>query len=443
MTDNFFDEPPHIQLLQWLARGSLKQNLLKSLRLWVELKNLYGTEKEQFSPKDSFTYYQWRDSFFHPSHPKGEAIPGLHDPSCPCQKTVSTWLFQDQSSEFRANWEKALAPQISPISIDVILKEQLFKMTRRTLQGDFYRLADLGWLIQNSRQKTFKKVSQFPSYPQNLFPTPSSVLPLLNLDLEMVVQNLCQPLGGHQRFFLEVDYIITAKYIDAVEDWQDILKTLWQENPTPPIGLTYRSVQYKTVADYIVYPVCLYYVRRAIYLCAMGQTPHPTAQWYNFRLDKIENLSPLTWKNPDIPDFLLSSYPHNLPTPHYIQDEIEKAWGFDFYLEATLMLLRFNQDFHQQYIQDTHRHETFKPITYKRAQSLIKQYARATEQTKLLQILGERSPEDAYYQVYYRDGDINVQHRLFSWRPHVESLLPWKLRTAIAGDVNREYSLYF
>jgi CRISPR-associated protein (TIGR03985 family) len=68
---------------------------------------------------------------------------------------------------------------------------------------------------------------------------------------------------------------------------------------------------------------------------------------------------------------------------------------------------------------------------------------RATEQTKLLQILGERSPEDAYYQVYYRDGDINVQHRLFSWRPHVEILLPWKLRTAIAGDVNREYSLYF
>jgi len=31
---------PHVELLQWLARGSLKQNLLRAIRLWVWLRSL-------------------------------------------------------------------------------------------------------------------------------------------------------------------------------------------------------------------------------------------------------------------------------------------------------------------------------------------------------------------------------------------------------------------
>lgn len=42
MSEQIFGDRPHVELLQWLARGSLKQNLLRSIRLWAWLRALYG-----------------------------------------------------------------------------------------------------------------------------------------------------------------------------------------------------------------------------------------------------------------------------------------------------------------------------------------------------------------------------------------------------------------
>jgi hypothetical protein len=53
--------PPHIPLLQWLARGSLKQNLLRAVRLWVWLPLLYGEDRLPLD--DPFTFSQWRDAW--------------------------------------------------------------------------------------------------------------------------------------------------------------------------------------------------------------------------------------------------------------------------------------------------------------------------------------------------------------------------------------------
>ena len=63
MSKQLFRDPPCVELLQWLARGSLKQNLARAVRLWVWLRLLYGDESVRLDLRDSFTYAQWRDTF--------------------------------------------------------------------------------------------------------------------------------------------------------------------------------------------------------------------------------------------------------------------------------------------------------------------------------------------------------------------------------------------
>lgn len=63
MTQLIFSDPPSVELLQWLARRSLKQNLSRAVRLWVWLRLLYGDESEHLNLKEPFTYTQWRDAF--------------------------------------------------------------------------------------------------------------------------------------------------------------------------------------------------------------------------------------------------------------------------------------------------------------------------------------------------------------------------------------------
>lgn len=59
MTDAPWQEPPTIPLLQWLARGSLKQNLLQAIRLWVWLRLLYGCSDDQLALPAPFAYADW------------------------------------------------------------------------------------------------------------------------------------------------------------------------------------------------------------------------------------------------------------------------------------------------------------------------------------------------------------------------------------------------
>jgi len=84
----------------------------------------------------------------------------------------------------------------------------------------------------------------------------------------------------------------------------------------------------------------------------------------------------------------------------------------------------------------TFRHDTFEPVSYQQAERLIRQHTRQPQQQQaLLTVL--QSPQDAYYRVYYREGDTNVGLRLRAWRPSGEVLLPWELRQSIAKGRNR------
>ncbi|PSF37377.1 TIGR03985 family CRISPR-associated protein [Aphanothece hegewaldii CCALA 016] len=437
MTELRFYAIPTVELLQWLARGSLKQNLLRAIRLWVWLKILYGDDSECFNLSNSFKFAEWQNTFF--THPPTDEQPQFHGIECNCGKTVSDWLKNVLEDEMQ--WRNSLKQhdQFSDETINDTLETRLFAVTRRSLQDDLRILVELGWL--NKSKTTYQKVNQFPKFSaQN---NSYSDFSALHPDLEITFKNFAEPLGGFNRFFLEIDYIISQSNQDRLEDHQAQLKDLWQQIPTPPVELIYDSAKLDKVVKCIVYPICLYYSRRALYLCAFGETPNQQGDYYNYRLDRIEKITPLTWSDPQLPKQLLKSYPHQLPDTDLIQKEIDQVWGFDFYLPSQLMLLRFGRNFHDKYIKNTFRHDTFTEIDYDEAQELIKKSTVNNEQKTILNILKLRSPDDAYYRVNYRDGDINVIHRLRAWRPNVEVLIPEQIRQQFRQEIIAETQFYF
>lgn len=64
-TSDVFKFSPDVEFLQILARGSLKQNLPKAVRLWVILRSIYGPETDPIKVKltDKFTYNDWCERF--------------------------------------------------------------------------------------------------------------------------------------------------------------------------------------------------------------------------------------------------------------------------------------------------------------------------------------------------------------------------------------------
>ncbi|EAW36538.1 TIGR03985 family CRISPR-associated protein [Lyngbya sp. PCC 8106] len=440
-----FEASPQPELLQWLARGSLKQNLLRSIRLWAWLHSLYGNNQHRLLLEEPFTFADWRNAFFSSTHPRGETVPPVHDINCACAKTVAEWILDPNWNVQELQWRKTLQQhdEIDRSELDQLFQQRLFGVTRRSLQTDLHILAELGWL---KRQETkYYRVQEFPTLPvseNSIFYQPQA-LPVLNPDLELIAQNLSQPLNGVQRFFMEVVYIVSPEKQERVEDWQEHFKLLWQDNPVPPVRLIYQSSRVKKTVCCIVYPVCIYYAQRAVYLCGFGQTPTAKGQWYNYRLDKIIEIEDLSWTDLDLPQLLFDSHQkRNLPTPDEIQMQMDGvAWGFDFYLEHQVMLLRFDRQFSDYYIEGTFRHQTFQSISYEDAEQLIIKQGK-TEKQQLLKVLHSRSKTDAYYRLDYREGDTNVELRLRSWRPKVEVILPLKLRQKIAQEVQQEAQFY-
>ncbi|MBX9256500.1 TIGR03985 family CRISPR-associated protein [Desmonostoc muscorum CCALA 125] len=450
MSELVFQDVPHVELLQWLARGSLKQNLGRAIRLWVWLRSLYGDNQERVISENSFSYVDWRNAFFSATHPKGEEIPQIHDSHCPCVKTTAQWLFNEKTGIVSHQWQELLLAYtgITEFKLNEILNQRLFGVTRRSLQGDLEILAKLGWVLYKNEK--YYRISEFPLRPitsrDEIYPSKLSAYELnfLHEDLVAIAQNHSQQINGIQRFFIGLDYVIPPTTLDLVDDWQYELRQIWTKTPVPSIKITYDSARTRNVVTCIVYPVCIYYMQRAVYLCAYGESPDRKTDWYNFRLDRIQEITSLEWNDVEIPQHLQERHQQpSLLSPDYIAQEMANAWGFDFYFPSRLMLLRFDGDYNERYIQNTIRHKTFKAITYQQAQRLIRrEITHVQHQQALLKVLVNRSPQDAYYQVYYRHQDNGIMMRLRAWRPRCEVLLPFDLRQSIATDVAEEFQLY-
>jgi len=483
-TDDVFDFPPDVKILLILARGSLKQNLPKAVRLWVILRSIYGDAGDPIKVEldDKFTYNDWGDKFFteFDKHHKNDKIPENHDPNCPCAKTISDWLFEPLFDSNEKEWKQSFIDlyKISLEQLDNFLdfgiisvqknqtehhKFRLLAQTRRNFQNDFKALVEMNWLKTkkvesnhhiNSSQTQYIKVNPLPKLPRNL---PSEEV-VENQEVGNVIQNdladffkdFGRKINNEQRFFLELEYIVDNKLSSTINGFREKLKYVWQKQPIPPLKISYVSARKfqdreDNGEDYIVYPVCIYYSQRAPYLIAFGQTPRDDSEtkinWYDYRLDRIKGLEVLEWNQVNLPNF--SEKICQSRTPAEIEKKRSEAWGFDFYKPQDILLIRFQQYFHNLYIQGTQRENLFKEISYKQAQSLISSSEDKLEhKQKLLKVIKSRSPKDIYCRVNYRQGDYNVIMRLRAWGAKVEVLSPWNLRQTMAENIQETWKLY-
>lgn len=465
-----FNNYPNPTLLQKLAKGSLdqSQNLTRAVRLWVLLRWLYSNDGYTALP-NSFTYADWRQAFFSDNHrdEKQEDIANHQDPNCACNKITRQWLSKYEVEI--EQWQNFLQKQIPNSAIKPLLTERLFAQVRKSLQSDFDLLVSRDWLRRltntTGRSKQYCRVDTLPiisesdnySIDTNLTPktqayVASTLGKLSFLDPSFPV--LAEQISAEEveedknRVFLYVDYVVpeSSSLEDRVDQIQSELQEIWDSGKIPPLLLTYRSAHQNLIKECVVYPVCIYFMERAKYLCGYGSTPRDEINWYKYRLDRImsQHLEPLDWQDTRIPQLLREQYrAHRLPTPKTVNNMLKEAWGCDFYKETGLLLLRFERDFHQSYIQGISIHEKFRIIDCDRAARLIKQYTPNPEQRQaLLEVLQSRPTTDIYYQVNYRLTDYYVMRWLRALGSKVEVLLPLELRQSMAVDIQLTWNQY-
>jgi len=462
-----FNYPPHVELLQLLARGALKQNLPKALRLWTILRSLYGEETDplRIDVPSRFTYSDWYKLFFtEPQHHKEDRVPSLHDRECPCAKTISHWLFHDYLPVNTQKWKSSFLKRypMGEEEFHNLLHSRLLAKTRRNFEFDFQTLAAMGWLQthkvpldahKNKMLTSYQKVTHFADlafWQQFLNSNNGDVTNVLQSDLADFFDDFALEINGQQRFFLELDYIVSARFSERIDAFRQQLKQLWQKQPIPPIKITYVSARkFQNHQDegeeYIVYPVCIYYHHRAPYLFAYGQTPTGDRagklDWYDYRLDRIKDLQELQWSQVELPNF--SPDICKWKTPQQIEAMMGEAFGFDFYKPKELLLLRFERYFHYRYVEGTEREEIFKKIPFAEAVAEVKRAdLDLAHKQQLLQLLKQRSPQDIYCRLYYRKKDHNAIMRLRAWGPKVEVFLPWDLRQQMTDDLHATWKLY-
>jgi CRISPR-associated protein (TIGR03985 family) len=468
---------PHYRLLRLLIDNSLNHgtNLITAMRRWSLLNWFYGDEgaNTYLDLEGGLTFNEWYQEFFKlplplkSGHPEGKSIEKIdeilknHNPQCYCYKTTKDWLLFYNFSV--AQWQKNLQRNIS-ISQEIfeeVLNDRLFAKIRKTLQTDINFLKENGCLIIESslakKQKVIYRVEKLPNWvlenPDIEFDLSSTELADLAQALDMltfldpklapIADKISQEVSGTRRVFLHVDYVVPEEIQYYADDLQEKLQDNWRDNEIKPILFNYFSARLGN-RECLVYPVCIYYVQRAKYLCAYGLNPDGDVTWYNYRLERIQSEKLLEWSDTKIPNCLFKKYQLNqLPQPQDVQKEMEGVWGFDFHNKSQLMLLRFNDDFHERYIKNTFRHETFSLLhSQKQIAQIIKDSTNSAEETQQILEICQKFSNDAYYTAKYRVNDNNVIMRLRAWGPNVEVLLPTDLRTRMAKDIQETWKLY-
>ncbi|NJO60347.1 MAG: TIGR03985 family CRISPR-associated protein [Richelia sp. RM2_1_2] len=502
-----FNYPPSVEILKILTKGPLKQNLAKAVRLWVILRSIYGDESDEvkLDLKEEFTFLDWRDLFFIDAHKhhQRDNIPSLHPVSelnqtfvkeeCRCAIKLRQWLFESSLKIDENQWCQSLKKYYSfkgdelknllqagitknqPHNVEQqanssasnkkfsksLSEGRLFAVTSRNLKdNDFQYLVNLGWLnVKKCGNKTiYIKVNKFPEVFLNSVENREITSEqFTNDELSAFNSYLSQPINGIQRFFIHAEYIVHSSLNEHIELLQQKLKSIWKKDKIPLVKLNYCSAKlFQDAVDYIVYPVCIYYYKRAPYLFAYGQTPqldrdknNPWSRidWYDYRIDKIIALDELSdnFDNTNIPKhFLAKCHGKYPPNPDEIKEQMSAVWGFDIHKPQALLVLRFNRYFYGNYIEGTERDEMFDKITRKQVEKLIKSYTSTAsiKQKQLIFTVQSRSEHDVYCKIYYRVDDNNIVMRLRAWCPNVEVILPLDLRDRMRKEMEETYKLH-
>lgn len=475
-----FPLSPNYKILQRLVNGALNQsqNLTTAMRRWALINwFFYGDSGENADLRLNvkLTFNECIQHLFEPDHPQGQFLEKVEFVSqhnnikCRCNKTTQDWL---NLYDFAVDeWQQELEANLTiPKNIIAqVLQERLFAKTRRTLQTDINFLKQNKILEEeyslSKKQKVIYPTAQLPAWFSAEASQESQLsqsfkglnnieladlaqalemLSFLDPKLDTIAEKLSQEISRVRRVFLHVDYVVPEEIQHDVDDLQEIIQENWRKEVIKPMLFNYHSARLGK-KECLVYPVCIYYVQRAKYLCAYGISPNSNIGWYNYRLERVKFKDFLDWSDTNIPEKLLSQYKTNsLPQPEYIQNEMQKVWGFDFYNDYDLMLLRFKRDFHDSHIKNTFRHETFTPIkSQEKLVDLIKNHTKNSSQEKELMKIIQRCPDDAYYTAKYRLDDNNVIMRLRAWGAKVEVLFPTDLRSRIAKDIQEATLVYY
>ncbi|MEO1375027.1 MAG: TIGR03985 family CRISPR-associated protein, partial [Cyanobacteria bacterium J06635_10] len=352
MKREVFNYPPSVEVLKILTPGSLKQNLAKAVRLWVILRSIYGDDGDEVKLElgEEFTFLQWRNLFFIDAkkYHQRDSIPNLHSiyelsqtfpkEECRCAIKLRQWLFGSSLKVDENQWCQSFVKyySIQDDELNNLLERgitkkkdqntqqddtssstnnqfskslpngRLFAVTSRNLKdNDFQSLINLGWLkiLKVNSQVIYQKIHKFPEFFFSHLET-EEMKPeqFTNHELSAFNNSLSQPINGIQRFFIHTEYIVHTKLYEQVELLQQQLKNIWTLNKIPLVKLTYQSAKlYQHTVNCIVYPVCIYYYKRAPYLFAYGQTPKSDSEnnwnkidWYDYRLDRIITLNKLS-----------------------------------------------------------------------------------------------------------------------------------------------------
>ncbi len=474
-----FAKFPSSKMLHWLSHGQLKTSFSRTVRFWVILSHLYSLRSNWSKVLPSiWRYPDLRDQLFAQGHPQSDESKASHisdctDSSCICHQSTKNWL--NPTSDWCE--ETCLLSGLTSAELTHLLEQRPFATVHRSIRADLKMLSQQGWL-QELKQGQYSCVlpQKLPQPPQNLeltsdrlsfidtlstqqtielwraLETLSQFQPSLEFLLEPLslqvlnLTNQSQIEQKHvQRVFIHFDYILPPAEQEQVDARQQDIEDLWQkpEGGVILFDYWYDSVQKVRV---VVYPVCLHYVRRAKYLSAYGKDPEGNIGWHNYRLDRIASaqLKVLAWGDRSVPKELKDMRrTGKLPTPEYVEAELEKAWGFKFYSKPELLILRFPSQFARWYVDRTQRHHTFKPIPYQKLGDLIhREITDLAECEHLLEIVKQRSPNDAYYQAQIRPDDINIIQRLRDWRPNGEVIAPLSLRQLMADEAQKELIHY-
>jgi len=496
---------PTMHILHWLVQGNLASSMSRSVRFWVILGVIYRDRllPDVFRYPDlrDRLYSQQ-----HPTSEKLKAesfINGCGDRHCICANPLKHWLHPNDAMRSHLQLLTGFDQQ----QCESKLSQFPFATVHRSLRGDLEKLAQLGWLKALPRGEfQVLSTDLLPQLPPDIYlgftnkynERSPAQLPMVNswlsqnlsrqqcLDLLVALDSLSivQPnlellldslsellmaeqdsdrlLSKHQTLphtFVNFDYIIPPESQDRVDDYHKQLEDLWHTTDSGVIQFEYQIIQsdsglnptessrfFSQIKHITVYPVCIHYLRRAKYLSAYGIDPDGNMGWHNYRLDRItsESLTVLAWGDRTVPKYLKQlRNSGKLPTSQEVEIELGKAWGFKFYEQPQLLLIRFSEDFARWYVDNTVRHQTFKAISYAKIPNLLqKSLSINYDRDTILAILKQRKSSDRYYQAWIRPNDINIIQRLRDWRPNGEVIAPISLRQKMVNEATQELMHY-